>query len=54
MDAFEGEEDFGAKEAVGVGEDADAHGFRIASQRISESASRLPLRGIRKLARWRG
>jgi hypothetical protein len=30
VDAFEGGEDFGAEEAVGVGDDADAHGVRIA------------------------
>jgi hypothetical protein len=44
VDAFEGGEDFGAEEAVGVGDDADAHGVRIAglaelaSQRVSKSA----------------
>jgi hypothetical protein len=51
VDAFEGGEDLGAEEAVGVGHDADAHGFRIAGQRVSRSASRLPLRGIGLLAR---
>jgi hypothetical protein len=60
FDAIEGGEDFGAEEAVGVGEDADAHGVRIAglaglaeSGRNSEPASqRVGFRSA-EFASWR-